>query len=124
MAGGTFLGNDNVAIFGPLRFWAERGLLHCEDSRDNSYETLSVRTALQRARAISDMLGNSSKRDMHSEDQFDRANRARHLRFLEQLMALVEKAKIQGMPSDASARRDLVNRRPKTFVVPAVNHQM
>jgi hypothetical protein len=122
--GGVRLDDDGVVRFGHCRFWAERGLIRIEDDRDGSYETVSVRTALERARAISDMLGNSTSRQMYSEDQFDRANRERHLRFLEKFAAICQKAKVQGMPSDASARRDLRRRLPKSFVVPGLNSGM
>lgn len=111
-------GMRDVVQFGPLRFWADRGLIHMEDSRNNEYQTYSVRTFLHRARGISDMLMNSTKRDMMTEDQFDQANRMRHVKFLEACANLVEKAKVQGMPSDPTARRDLARRRPKTVVVP------
>lgn len=112
------LNNNDVIKFGPLRFWAERGLVHIEDSRDNSYECISVRTALHRMLAISEMLGNSTQRQKYSEDQFDQTNRVRLQNMLEGLTEIVRKAQVQGMPSDPTARRDLVRRRPKTVVVP------
>lgn len=118
IGGKHVLNEDDVCIFGPLRFWAERGLIHIEDSRDNSYESVSMRTALHRVSAISEMLGNSSKRELYSEDQFDQANRVRHQQMIERMLRIFEKAKIQGMPSDPSARRDLVRRRPVSVVVP------
>lgn len=118
-SGSVVSGSHDVVRFGHLRFWAERGLIHIESSIDNSYECISARTALRRMNAISEMLGNTNDRQMHSEDQFDRANRERHLRMLEGLTFLIQKAQVQGMPSDASARRDLVRRRKKTVVVPS-----
>lgn len=118
-AGGSVVGTDrDVVRFGPLRMWAENGLIHVEDARDNSYDCMSVRTALRRMNAISEMLGNSSQRQMHCEDQFDQANRLRHMQMLEGLTAIVRKAQVQGMPDDPSARRDLVRRRSKSVVVP------
>ncbi len=111
------LGEDDVVRFGQLRFWAERGLIHCEDGRTNGYESMSVRTFLHRARALSDMLGNSSTREMNTEDQFDQANRLRHLRFMERCAMIATKAQEQGMPSDPTASRDLVRRLPKTIVM-------
>ncbi len=110
--------DKNVVITKHLRMWAERGLIHIEDSRDNSYNVFAVRTILHRMRGISDMLGNSSEREMHSESQFDRAWRAEQVEMLEGMVNVVNKAKEQGMPSDPSACRDLVRRRPKTIVVP------
>lgn len=112
------LGEHDVVRHGPLRFWAERGLIHCEDERDSSYLCYSIRTALQRMSALSDMLGNTNDRAMHSEDQFDQNNRARIQHMLEGLSTMVTRCKIQGMPDDPSARRDLKRRAPKSVVVP------
>ena len=88
---GGVVGTDrDVVRFGPLRFWAENGLIHVEDARDNSYDCMSVRTALRRANAISEMLGNSTDREMYTEDQFDQANRQRHLNMLEGITAIMQ----------------------------------
>lgn len=117
---GSTLRDDDVVRFGHLRFWAERGLIHVEDARDNSYESISVRTALRRMNAIIDMLGNSTRREIYTEDRYDQAERQRHIHMLDGLRVLCERARVQGMPTDPSARRDLVRRRPKTVVVPAL----
>lgn len=101
-----------------LRMWAERGLIHIEDSRDNSYNVFAVRTMLHRMRGISDMLGNSSERQINSESTLDRNWRTEQLEMLEGMVNVVNKAKEQGMPSDPTACRDLVRRRPKSIVVP------
>lgn len=114
----------DVVRFGPLYIWAERGLVHIEDSRDNSYESVSVRAMLHRMKAIQDMLGNSTARQMNSEDQFDRANRERHQKMIEEMLVVIRKAQEQGMPTDAGARRELVRRRPKSVVVPGIASQM
>lgn len=116
--GSNFLADHDVVRFGTLRLWAERGLIHIEDSKDNSYEAMSVKVCLQRMKSISEMLGNSSQRDVASEDQFDRNNRKRHQNMLDGMIEVVRRAQVQGMPDDASARRDLVRRRPKSVVVP------
>ena len=116
---GNVLRGDDVVRFGPLRMWAERGLVHIEDSRDNSYDTVSVRVCLQRMRALSDMLGNKTvDRQKNSTDQFDGEFRRRNTEMLEAMTEVCRRAQIQGMPDDASARRDLVRRRAKTVVVP------
>jgi hypothetical protein len=117
LGGGVILREDDVVIFYHLRFWAERGLIHIEDERDNSYDIVAVRVALHRARALSEMLMNS-RREAHTHDQYDQNNKAYHQRFLERIADLVRKAQIQGMPSDPTARRDLVRRRPMSVVVP------
>lgn len=93
-----FIGQHKVAILDNLRFWAERGLVHCEDARDNSYKTMSVRQALEHANAISDMVGNSS-------NQYEYADRRAYLvRFLEQIREVCQQAREQGMPTDPTAR--------------------
>lgn len=117
--GVTTTGND-VVRFGHLRMWAERGLIHIEDAKDNSYNIVSVRTMLHRMRGIQDMLKNSKPgtRQAHSHDQMDRKWVEENQNMLDAMVEVVRKAQIQGMPTDASARRDLVRRRPKSVVVP------
>jgi hypothetical protein len=118
-----FGGDHMVCRFGHLRIWAERGLIHIEDNRDNSYETMSVRTALQRMVAINDMLANSkaelSRNGGMYADEFER-----NMKMLEQMTDICRKAQEQGMPTDASARRDLVRRRPVSVTVPGLKSAM
>lgn len=113
-----FLGEHDCTKFRHLRLWAERGLVHIEDSRDGSYETISVRAALQRMKGIQDMLINTRNdpgtRHLIRSDDF-----LEQQRFVEDMIEVCRKAKEQGMPYDASARRDQVRRRPKTFVMPS-----
>src|SRR4051794_17851667 len=96
----SYLNNHDVVVFGNLRFWAERGLIHVEDRRNNSYECYSVPTALRRVNAISEMLGNSTRREAYTEDRYDQAERKRHQDMIDGLIYLLERAKVQGMPSD------------------------
>lgn len=124
--GNTFLGAGDVVIHDDLRIWAERGLIHIEDARDNSYKVVGVREVLFRMKAVQDMLKNSSpsQRAKHSHDRFDRALLDKNQKMIDDMVEVVRKAKEQGMPHDASARRDLVRRRPKTFAVPGVGDSM
>lgn len=119
----VLFGSHDVCVFGNLRIWAERGLIHIEDSRDNSYDSFSVRTQLHRLNAISDMLKNSraqmARTGAMPTDEFDR-----HMRMLEKMEEVCRKAQIQGMPTDASARRDLVRRRPVSVSVPTMKMAM
>ncbi len=61
-------GQHSVVYFGPRdnpkcqRWWADRGMIHVEDARDNTYDTLSVREFLHRLKAVNDMLGNLGAR--------------------------------------------------------------
>lgn len=119
LSGGAAV-DQGVVKFGHLRMWAERGLIHIEDARNGEYKSVSVRVMLHRMKGIQDMITNSkpSQRQAHSHDQFDRAWLAENQGMLEAMVEVVRRAQEQGMPSDASARRDLVRRRPKTVVVP------
>jgi len=125
-AGNTVLYDGDVVRFGRLRLWAERGLVHVEDERDGSYNSFSVRTMLERMRAIRDLVANSRalfRRQPHTEDQFDSKWLRDNEAMLEAMTEVVRRAQEQGMPSDPSARRDLLRRRPRTFVLsgPAVD---
>jgi hypothetical protein len=97
-----------------VRFWAERGLIHCEDSFDNSYDSMSVRSFLQRVKAMNDMLARSASR---SDAGFDVPLREEIQRNIEKATEIASQAQVQGMPQDASARRALVRGRPKTFYI-------
>lgn len=110
----VFRGKTKLGMKRELRFWAERGLIHCEDSLDNSYRSMSVRQFLHRVRGLNDMLNNtSSKRDKG----FDVQLREELQRNVEKATELARIAQLQGMPEDASARRDLVRRAKKTVSV-------
>ena len=82
-----------------------------------------MRVALQRMVAISDMLKNSkaelSRNGGMFADEYDR-----NMKMLEQMTDICRKAQEQGMPTDASARRDLVRRRPTSVVVPGLKSAM
>jgi hypothetical protein len=109
-------GFHDVVRLGALRIWAERGLIHIEDSRDNSYNSIPVRAALHRIKAINDMLGN--RRTAHTEDNFDEAKRKELRDFVDAMVPVIRKAQEQGMPDDHTAKNALKNRRPITVVVP------
>jgi len=114
-------GNTQMAILRSmdgktqLRFWAERGLIRVEDSRDNSFETLSVKEVLIRMAGLSDMLGNKTTSD---ESIIDNAYRTMIQKYLEDMIDIVRQAQEQGQPTDESAIRDLNRRRAKTFTLP------
>lgn len=117
-------GQHQVVRFGPLRFWAENGLIACEDERDNTYQTVSVRTALDRIRAINDMLGNSTQRMKNSEDQFDQANRRRHQDMVDAMVQIVRLAREQCNWDDDTSVRDVLRRMPTTFCMPGIKSAM
>jgi hypothetical protein len=104
------LGQDhNVVYFGPrsnpkaVRWWAERGQLHWEDERDNSYAAVGIKEFLERLKGINDMLSNGKKKEnegfMHGDEV------ERHQRFIEEALELVRIAKEQGDPDDIRVRK-------------------
>lgn len=118
------LGNQSgVVFFGPrsnptaVRWWADRGQLHWEDSRTNGYGVVSVREFLQRLQAISDMISNGRRKDNEGMMHADEIER--HLRFIEQSLELVRKAKEQGIPQDPVVRKHKAQSLPVSVVMPA-----
>lgn len=115
--------NSGVVFFGPrsnpraVRWWADRGQLHWEDSRDNGYGVVSVREFLLRLNGISEMLSNGRKKEnegfMHADEV------ERHMKFIEEALELVRKAKEQGMPQDPQARYHKAMSLPLTVVMPS-----
>jgi len=93
-----------VVNHGPLKMWADRGLVHIEDSRDNSYETHEVKEMLARIAAISDMMkhpidGTESSKErkaIHEE-------RVRQQDLIDSMIPVIRKAQEQGMPGDKTA---------------------
>lgn len=118
------LGNMNgVVYFGTranpkaVRWWAERGQLHWEDSRDNNYGVVSVKEFLLRLQGISDMISNGksveNKGFMHADEL------ERHMRFVEEAVELVRKAKEQGIPEDARVRKHKAQEQPISVIMPS-----
>ena len=116
------LGNHDVVYFGPrsnpkaVRWWADRGLLHWEDSRDNSYGPVGLREFLLRLKGINDMIANGNRKDNEGFMHVDEIER--HQRFIEDALRLAAKAKEQGDPGDVRVRKQKAQERPRTVVVP------
>ena len=106
-------GRDHVVKIGYCRFWAERGLIHVEDERANSYKVIPIRDMLFRIKAVSDMVKRSRQ---NRADYWDEL--LQNQRVVDAMIELCKRAQEQGSPDDASARRDLVRRRPKTVLMP------
>ena len=113
------IGQSDVVNFNQHRYWAERGMIQWEDRDTGNFGSQSVRVTLQRLRGINDMVKNSLE-DVHSCGQklFYSDEVDRHMRWIEQMVELIKRAQAQGMPSDASATRDLKRRRKKTVCMP------
>lgn len=110
-----FKNDHNCVVFGGLYFWPERGLIHCEDSRTNGYKSMSVRDAIERTRAVSEMCARS--RSAGKKYFMDPHTMEVHQRFVEQMINICNIARSQGEPHDEAAARELRDRRPKTYVL-------
>lgn len=120
----VLFGNQHgVVYFGPrdnpkaVRWWADRGQLHWEDSRDNGYGIVSVREFLYRLQAINDMISNGSRKATEGMMHADEVER--HQRFIEEALELVRKAKEQGLPQDPEVRKHKAQERPISVVMPS-----
>ena len=113
------IGQSDVVNFNQHRYWAERGMIKWEDRDTGNFGSQSVRVTLQRLRALNDMVKNSLE-DVHSGGQklFYSDEVDRHMKWIEEMVELIKRARVQGMPSDASAVRDAKRRRKKTVCMP------
>jgi hypothetical protein len=109
-------GMHDLVRFGSLRIWPERGRICIEDANTNSYENISVKEALERMHALSDMVSNSVGRVKGASKYFPALEK--HQDFLDEMVIVIRKAKEQGMPEDPRARREMARRQPTTLVVP------
>ena len=90
-----------------------------EDSRDNSYESMPIRTFLHRLKAINDMVGNS-KTALAAEGYAHKDELHRQQRFIEEAVELSNIAKDQGEAGSKEAVADAQRRKPLNVVVPDV----
>lgn len=97
------LGQNKVVVYREpkkgweMRYWAENGLIKCEDSRDNTVTTfISMREVLVRLNSVNEMLGRSTDQGIEVDPQ----ERGRLMRFVEQMIELVRHAREQGNPRD------------------------
>ena len=114
------LGTNDVVNLGPLKYWAERGLIHCEDARDSSYETIDTKEVLERVKALNDMIGNTKRKVpglMHADEV------RRHQNFIDDMVKLCRRAKEQGSPDNPDAVKESKRRRPATIIVPSAASQ-
>jgi hypothetical protein len=88
-----------------------------EDSRDNSYESMPVRTFLHRLKAINDMVGNS-KTELAADGYAHKDELDRQQRFIEEAVDLSNIAKAQGEAGSKDAIAAAKRRKPVNVVVP------
>jgi hypothetical protein len=121
----TIIGkSDGMVFFGPrsapkaVRWWAERGQLHFEDSRTGQYGILSVKEFLERLQAINDLLSKGRKVENQGFAHPDEIDR--QMRFIEAGVELARKAKEQGMPQDPEVRKHKASELPVSVSVPKI----
>lgn len=84
------------------RFWAERGLIHCDDSKEG-YCILSVGQFMEQVKALNDMLGKKSA----SGDSGADADLRKHIQEqVDKAVAIATKAQEQGTPDDRSSYKN------------------
>ena len=110
--------HEGVCHVGTVRYWAERGLIHAEDSRDNSYLTIPVKEMLLRVQALNQMRPGIDG----TEDKITKAwvyeQRAAIQKNVDEMVDVIRKAQEQGMPDDPTATGALKAARPVTMVMP------
>lgn len=99
------------------RFWAERGLIRCEDGADNSFTVVSVETMKKHVEAVNDMLSNSVRNRVGIAEYADEV--FAHQTFVLEMTDLIRLAQEQGTPDDPTAVRDLARRAPKKVRITA-----
>lgn len=121
--GGIVLPSADVLHFGPadnqraVKWWAERGLIHYEDTRTTAYDSMPVKTFLERLRAVNDMLSNGKTKENEKIANPDEV--LRHMRFVEGGLELARLAKSQGEPSNIDARKAAKIAKPLTVIMPS-----
>jgi hypothetical protein len=101
-----------MAVWRGIRFWAERGMVRCEDAKDNSYRVNSVRSGGHRVQALNDMVKASTGFIRQYHDLI-----VEHQNFIEDYLDVLRVAREQGMPDDPSAVRAAVRSLPTTVRV-------
>jgi len=107
-----------VVHIGTVRYWAERGLIHAEDSVDNSYHTIPVKEMLLRIKAINDFRPGIDGTEDKITKKWVYEQRQKIQKQVEQMLEIVRKAQAQGMPGDPTASHALRAARPTTVVMP------
>jgi len=106
--------NSNMAYFGGSKFWADKGIIHCEDAISNTYCTMSIADALERVKAVKRMIGTSSDPGI----EIDLCERESIMHSIEQMLHVIRRAEDQGGgPTNPDMIKDMEVRRKKLFLV-------
>ena len=114
--------SEGIIHFGPKnkphldKYWAQRGLIHTENTETGDYTVILCRDFLVRLKALNDMLGNS--REAIVSGFMDAQEYKRNRDFIDNGVALVRTARGQGSPEVEGVGKELLRRAPKSVVVP------
>lgn len=114
------MGQHKVARLGPIRMWAENGLVHTEDERDNSFTSMSWQEALERANAISEYGMDRLRKGHRSTKGSDLWwwSLERDTKFVEEVIDIIRQAREQGAPDDPSMVRARTRSLPTSASIP------
>lgn len=96
----------------PVYYWADNGLVHWEDSKDNTYGSMYWQDAARRVLALSEMTIKSS------EDGYYADERKKLQSFICDMEEVIRKAREQGGPLDDGVLADRQRARRKAVIVP------
>jgi hypothetical protein len=96
-----------------IEFWAENGLIYVEDHRDDSFQAISVRDALQRAAVLS-----VEARRIRTKGKVGAEDRKHLLDCVDNLINACRQARKQGDPGDPKVLEDLRKQRKKNVLLP------
>ena len=111
------LGLSKVVNFGSCKYWPERGLIHCEDTRDNSYHTITCYEMLVRLKALNEMKPQYDGGDGAKEKAVVKVERKRLQEFIDGMIEVVKAAQAQGEPFDPTAVRAARRALPKQVLI-------
>lgn len=107
------IGDAKTATLGQTTFWANNGWIHCQHPVEG-HKQMRVKEALERVYALSQMLRNSSEKDLIKYAD----TRERIQSFVDAMVDICKRAQEQGEYDDASMTRDKVRRLSKSISVP------
>lgn len=99
-----------------IEFWAEHGLIYVEDHRDNSFQAITIRDALQRAAVLS-----VEARRVRGKGPVSAEDRKHLLDCVDNLIQACRQARTQGDPMDPKVIEDLRKQRKKNVLVAGPN---
>jgi hypothetical protein len=113
---------SRVVFFGPtkdpkaVRWWAENGFLHYEDSRTGAVNSMSRKEFLLRLDAVNQLVSEGRKKENEGFMSYEEIDR--HMKFIEEGIELAKLAKEQGDLTNPKVLADKEDRKPVSIVVP------